>query len=78
MKMPASLVKGLSEEEIKQLERDLKSSVLAKRLRQTLKGRMEALYKEEEYASTDSMNEYLKVLGERRGYREILNLIPEE
>ena len=78
MKIPAHLSKGLDANELEQLERELKSSILAKKLRKTVKGRIEALYKEEEYATTDSLNEYLKVLGERRGYREILNLIPEE
>lgn len=78
MKLPSRLIKGLSKEQTDQLERELKSSLLAKQLRKALKEDIESLYKQEEFNDTAEFNQYVKALGERRGYRAILNLIPEE
>lgn len=77
MKMPAALLKGLSDEEKKRLESDLKSSVLAKQLRKYLKSHIENNIIDEESLGYTA-DDLCKLLGERRGFRAVLNLFPEE
>lgn len=80
MKLPVALVKGLDDTEIKRLVEELKHSVLARELRRVLKEEIERSYRAEEQVSqnNDQLPFYLKEVGERRGYRQILHLILEE
>lgn len=78
MKIPAQLSKGLTAEQRKNLEHDLKSSILVKQLREILTERMEGLQIAEEMIDAE-INQIYSIVGQRRGYRQILNLItPEE
>lgn len=76
MKIPAAFSKGLTEKQIESLERELKNSVLAKLLRAELQRRIELAYKEDE-TEARTLEDIFTNVGERRGYRQILNLIPE-
>lgn len=78
MKIPSALSKGLDEDQMKRLEAELKGALLVKILRRELGSRIEQSYKAEETVDSDSFGVYLKGVGERRGYRQILNLLPEE
>lgn len=76
MKLPAQLTKGLTAESQKELERELKSGTLARVLREHLKSSMETLEITEE-AIDISIDQIYSIVGQRRGYRHILNLLPE-
>ena len=76
MKLSTNLTKGLTEEQQKTLEREVKSSVLAKQLRKRLRElHLETLSAEE---NTESEIELYRLIGQRRGFRRVLNLLPEE
>ena len=76
MRIPASLSKGLSEEQVEQLGRELKSSLLAKQLRKCIQSEIEHTY---EYEELDAPNVegLFRTIGVRRGLRSVLNLLPE-
>lgn len=76
MKIPAQLSKALTEAQKKELESNLKSSVLAKQLRKYLEDGIKAVEIAEEQIAAEP-NAVLALLGQRRGYRQILNLLPE-
>lgn len=75
--MPASLSKGLNEEQLKDLERELKSSVVVKQLRKHILKCIESNIVDEESLGYTA-DDLCKLLGERRGLRAVLNLLPEE
>jgi len=77
MRTPAKLSKGLTEEQQNQLERELTSSVLAKQLRLALKSGIEATYEHEEVEDI-TLEHLSRTIGERRGLRSVLKLLPEE
>lgn len=74
------LARGLTDEQVQQLATDIKHSLLARVLRQFLQEEIERSYKAEEQVSetNDTLPFYLKEVGERRGYRQVLHLILEE
>jgi hypothetical protein len=74
-KVPVSLAKKLSASELKRLESDLRNSVLAKELRRVIREHLESSYIREE---TGDIEDYSLSVGERRGLRTILNLLPEK
>lgn len=80
MRLPVALTKGLEEAQVKQLVTEIKSSVLARQLRKVLREEIERSYRAEEIVSegNDNTSFYLKEVGERRGYRQILHMILEE
>lgn len=82
MRLSTHLTRSLTDEQIKLLSSEIKSSLLAKCLREFLKAEIERSYRAEEVASSSLNAEqlplYLKEVGERRGYRQVLNLILEE
>jgi hypothetical protein len=80
MRLNSSLTRGLDEAEISKLANEIKHSVLAKQLREFLRKEIELSYRAEEQvtAEHDNLQFYLKEVGERRGYRQVLNLILEE
>jgi hypothetical protein len=80
MKLAATLTKGLTEEEVKTLAREIKDSILARALRKFCREQIELSYKVEEASTMDQdyLPLYLKEVGERRGYRQVLHLILEE
>lgn len=78
MKIPVQLSKGLSNEQLGLLETQLKSSLLAKQLRKVILKNIESSYEEEESLLDANPSSYLKAVGERRGYRHVLNLLPED
>lgn len=75
--IPASLAKRLSDSEVKRLESDLKNSILAQELRREIQHRIEMTYVDEEQVNIPE-SEIYKQIGERRGYRSILKLLPEK
>lgn len=80
MRLNVALTKSLSEDEIKQLAEDIKHSVLARVLRKFLRDQIELSYRAEEAGDINQeyIPLYLKEVGERRGYRQVLHLILEE
>lgn len=76
MKVPISLSKGLKQEQIEQLERELKHSVLVKQLRKYIDKEIKCTYDTEELDSA-TMELLFRTVGVRRGLRQVLNLIPE-
>jgi hypothetical protein len=80
MKISATLTRGLTDEQVAELAREIKHSLLAKVLREFLQKEIELSYRAEENVTTDHDNLpfYLKEVGERRGYRQVLKLILEE
>ena len=74
-KVPVSLAKKLSASELKSLESELKSSTLAKELRRVIRELIETSYKQEE---SGQLEDYALTVGERRGLRMVLNLLPEK
>lgn len=74
------LARGLTESEVQQLASEVKTSLLAKTLRAFLRDEIERSYRAEEQVSesNDTLPFYLKEVGERRGYRQILHMILEE
>lgn len=80
MRLSLSLTKNLSDDEVKRLAEEIKHSVLAKAMRRFLREQIELSYRSEEAADTSQEHYplYLKEVGERRGYRQVLHLIPEE
>lgn len=80
MKLSVALTKGLTEDEIKTLAHEIKESILARVLRKFCKEQIELSYKVEESSTMDQdyLPLYLKEVGERRGYRQVLHLILEE
>ncbi len=70
-----ALVQGLTPEQQEQISSQLKSGILAKQLRIHIRKEIEALYKVEE--TLDDMD-YIKTIGQRRGLRYVLKLLPEE
>lgn len=78
MKLPVSLTKGLSEEQQQNLERELKSSVLARQLRKWLAAEIASKEIQEESLTSFEISELAIHVGERRGYRRVLNILPEE
>jgi len=77
MKIPAQLSKGLSKEEVEQLENNLKHSVLARKLREYLQSAIEHMEITEESIDAELYQIY-SIVGQRRGFRQILNLLPEK
>lgn len=75
-KIPAQLSKGLTEQEQERLAAELKSSLLAKKLRASLQERLEESYRTEEQEV--ELSAVFKAIGERRGYRSVLKLLPED
>tara|TARA_Y100000114_G_scaffold43216_1_gene38655 strand:- start:5991 stop:6215 length:225 start_codon:yes stop_codon:yes gene_type:complete len=72
-----SLSKGLTEDQKETLERELKSSLLAKQLKLWLqKNIMNAELREEQLVS-QGIAELASQVGQRRGYRTVLSLFPE-
>lgn len=78
MKIPSGLSKGLTEEQQNSLERELKSSVLAKQLRRWLRTEIANAELREEQVVVDGIGALAAQLGERRGLRRVLNTLPEE
>ena len=78
MKLPSSLTKGLKDEQIQELENQLKSSRLAKQLRAWLEAEIVRCEIREEEVDFSVATQLAKQVGERRGYRRVLNLLPEE
>lgn len=80
MRLSSHLSKGLTEEQQKQLANEIKHSVLAEALRGVLREEIERSYRAEEQVTggNDDLPFYLKEVGERRGYRQILRMILEE
>lgn len=77
MKQSLSLAKGLTEAQIKTLQSEVKHSVLGKQLRSYIKDRMNSLELTQEDLSKEITDIYATI-GERRGLRSVLKLIPEE
>jgi len=77
MRLPAALCKGLSEEDVKVIEGQLKSGVLPKQLRKELENEISRSYIDEE-ASSKSIEEIYQAIGRRSGLRYALNLLPED
>ena len=77
MKIPVQLSKGLTEDQIKELESNLKHGVLAKQLRNYLKDGVKAMELGEESFDV-SKSQLYSLIGQRRGFRQILQLLPEE
>lgn len=77
MKIPVQLSKGLTAERQKQLESELKNSVLAERLREHINASIDQLELTEE-AIDITVDQLYSMIGQRRGYRHILNLLPED
>ena len=75
MKINTLLTRGLTEEQINTLQGEIKHSLLAKVLREFLQDEIEKSYRIEEVSDTESLPLYLKEVGERRGYRQLLKLI---
>ena len=78
MKIPAVLSKGLDDAKLKQLESDLKHSILGRQLRKVLNEKIESNYEHEEQVIDQFPNAIYSAIGERRGYRQVLKLLPEE
>jgi hypothetical protein len=78
LRISTLLSRGLTEEQLKQLEKEIKGSVLAKQLRTFLREEIERSYKAEESLEHDSLPLYLKEVGARRGHRQVLHLILDE
>jgi predicted methyltransferase MtxX (methanogen marker protein 4) len=80
MKFPVALIKDLDEDQMKQLGAEIRGSLLAKCLRKFLREEIERSYRAEEQLdqSHDALPFYLKEVGERRGYRQVLHMILEE
>ena len=76
MKIPAQLSKGLSKAEQSELESQLKG-LLARQLRKYLNDAMTTLEVTEEAIDIEP-NQIYSIVGQRRGYRHILNLLPED
>ena len=77
MKLPLSLIKGLSDDKKKVVEAQyINSQTLLKQLRAVVVDKMEAEYAKEELVS--DLESVFKSLGYRRGLREVLNLLPIE
>ena len=75
MKLPLSLIKGLSDDKKKVVEAQyINSQTLLKQLRAVVVDKMEAEYAKEELSS--DLESVFKSLGYRRGLREILNILP--
>ncbi len=77
MKQPLSLSKGLKEEQVTQLQSEIKHSLLARVLRSYIGDRIDSLELTEETISKEITDIYATI-GERRGLRSVLKLIPEE
>lgn len=78
MKIPVQLSKGLTTEQKKQLESELKNSLLVKQLRAVIQERLLQLEIAEEMIDAQIYQIY-SIIGQRRGFRQVLNLIdPEE
>jgi len=80
VRLSSLLTKGLSEAQEKQLADEIKHSVLAAALRGAIREEIERSYRAEEQVTggNDDLPFYLKEVGERRGYRQILRMILEE
>lgn len=78
MKLPAQLSKGLSENELKQLESFLKRA--KKYLKPWLEDSIEKMIYSEEVLMEDGLSpdQIAYLLGRRRGYRDVLGLLPED
>ena len=68
---------GLTDDEKERLEKDIKHSLLAKQLRLWLTKSIDNLEISEEQLKPFSESELASLIGERRGLRSILKLIPE-
>jgi len=77
MKIPLTLTKGLSDEEAESLERELKNSIIAKQLRKILSHCIQMLEINEEQLKLET-NDLYSLIGERRGLRSVLKLLPED
>jgi len=78
MKLPTSLSKGLTDEERQRLESDLKHGIAIRKLRETLEHRIRNTELMEESFTDPSVAQLASQLGERRGYRAILELLNPE
>jgi hypothetical protein len=77
VKLPSGLAKGLSEDQLKQLESELKHSLLAKQLRKYLAEKMTNAEIKEEQVCSEGIAALASQVGERRGYRLVLNQLPQ-
>jgi hypothetical protein len=78
MRLPVQFTRGLTEEQQKNLEHELKNSVLARQLRKWLTDEIAGKVIDEEAMSSFDITELATHVGERRGYRRVLNNLPEE
>ncbi len=78
MKLQISLVKGMTEEQVKTLESEIKHSLLARTLRSWLREEIAKAEIREEELDFAVTTQLAKQVGERRGYRRVLNYLPEE
>ena len=77
MKIPVQLSKGLTEKEKSELESALKNSVLTKQLRMWLQDGIKACELAEEMISAE-IHDIYSLIGQRRGFRKVLDLLPED
>lgn len=78
MKLPSRLIPGLTPDEVKQLESELKYSVLCKQLRKYLNQEISSLEVKEEQLSSFNLGDLAVQVGGRRELRSVLKLLPEE
>jgi len=76
VKLPSALAKGLSEDQLTQLESELKHSLLGKQLRKYLSEKIVNAEIKEEQVAHEGIGALASQVGERRGYRLVLNQLP--
>ena len=72
------LTRGLTDEQVEQLDREIKHSVLARQLRKYLQKEIANSELREEQLYSQGIAELAAQVGGRRELRTVLNLIPEE
>jgi len=76
MKQPLTLLQGLSDQDKERVLAELETSLFIKQLRKLIQNKINTtLVNEEEFP--DSVFSLAATVGERRGYRTVLKLLPD-